>query len=300
MASREFMAGRAELDVAGFSDTQIDSWLNRGRLVQILRGVYSLGRDVETREAVFQAALIAAGPGALLAGRSACEVWGMTRPRGRLPHQVDVAVPDGRARKLSGQSHATRHTTVNIVRRQIEPGDVRTRSGLTVASPVFALMDLAVADPAREIHFAFLEACRIGLFRRRDVDDCYHRMTGRRGAKKLRPLMALWVPELARIKSVFEGTVLLAWVPRGWPMPLVNEKVHGYEVDFYWPQFKAILELDGVTYHSDPVQRAIDAAKQRDLEARGLKVLRITSTEFEANPDGHLDRVGLELGLLTA
>ncbi len=99
------------------------------------------------------------------------------------------------------------------------------------------------------------------------------------------------MPKLERIKSVFEGLILLGLVERRLPLPEVNVKVGGYEVDFYWPDDRLVLEADGEAFHSDPAQRAIDAAKQRDLERQGLTVLRATFKQFERDPHAVLDEV---------
>lgn len=116
-------------------------------------------------------------------------------------------------------------------------------------------------------------------------------MAGRRGAKELRPYLALWVPELMRIRSVLEGWFLLIWVKRQLPMPKVNEKLFGYEVDFYWPAQRLILETDGEAFHGGPVQRKLDAEKQGYLEAKGYTVRRATYKEFAADPEMFVARL---------
>lgn len=67
-------------------------------------------------------------------------------------------------------------------------------------------------------------------------------LVGRRGARKLRPLLGLWRPELNRIRSVYEGLFLLAWIDRGYHLPLINEKIGGKEVDCYWPDQGFVLK----------------------------------------------------------
>lgn len=74
-------------------------------------------------------------------------------------------------------------------------------------------------------------------------------------------------------------------------MPQVNVKVFGKEVDFYWPEHRLVLELDGDAFHGDPVRKQIDLEKQRFLESHGLTVLRASYSEFAANPDGVVGRV---------
>lgn len=297
MATRSFVAGRQELLEAGFTRHRIANWIRSGRLVKLLRGVYSYGRDVETHVAVWRAGLVAAGRGSALTGRSACEVWGFVDSGGGLPREVTVAVQSGAARQLRGQSPALKQTVFRFVKRRFKPGEIRIRDGLAIVTPILALMDFAAEASERSIRFAFLEACRLGLFGRRDVDHCFRRIVGHRGAAKLRPLLALWVPELNRIKSVFEGLFLLAWIEGGFPMPQVNEKIFGYEVDLYWAEYGVVLELDGGAFHNNPAQLAIDMKKQRYLEAQGLIVLRMTYEEFHADPAAAMNRVLRSLGL---
>ena len=217
MAPRRFVAGRAELIAQGFRPTRIRSWLRVGRLVPVIRGVYSYGRDVETPEGAWRAALAAAGPKSVLTGRSACELWGLVARRSRIPRLIEVIRPYGEQALLRGLSPAMRNTGIRIASRALTRSEVRQKAGLALTSPARSLIDLAVHATATEVRFAFLEACRLGLFNRRDVDYCFKRISGRRGATKLRPLLSLWVPELGRTRSVLEGLFLLAWVEPGTP-----------------------------------------------------------------------------------
>lgn len=295
MARRSFVAGRAELINQGFRPGRIDSWLTSGRMHRLFHGVYSYGRDIESREAAFRAALLAAGPGSALTGPSACEVWGIITPRTRIPRLIEVATGCRKATTHAGLSPALSRTRVRVVRRRLEPGDIRKVNGTDVLRPGLALIDFAVNASDRDVRFAFLEASRLGHLDRREVAFCFRRMVGRRGAKKLRRCLALWVPELRRVRSLFEGRVWLAWIERGLPLPKINARVFGYEVDAYWPEQRLVLELDGDAFHSDRAQKSIDRDKQRDLESNGLVVLRTTSGAFDRNPDAELDRIAARL-----
>ncbi len=185
-----------------------------------------------------------------------------------------------------------------MVQRQFEPGDVRLRDGLEILRPTLALIDFAVNAPETEVRFAFLELCRLGYFNERDVEFCIRRAVGRRGSSKLKPLLGLWVTELERIRSVLEGLFLLAWVEAHEEMPEVNVKVHGFEVDLLWRKQGVVLELDGDAFHSDPIARKRDLRKQRFLESKGLRVIRVTWKEFMADPAGVVRRIARELGLI--
>lgn len=172
--------------------------------------------------------------------------------------------------------------------------------GLRVAQAAYALVDYSAEASDRQLRFAFLEACRLRLFGRPDLEYCHARLYHRRGVAKLRPLLVLWVPELGRIRSVLEGWFLLVWVERGYPLPKINEKVFGFEVDAFWPERLFALELDGDAFHSDPPQRALDREKQRVLESHGLTVNRLTYREFAADPTGQVDRIARDLGFSRA
>ncbi len=296
MAGREFVASREELIANGFSDSRIKNWVRGGRLITIVRSVYSYGLDVRDSNAVWRAGLLVAGPGSALTGRSACESLDLVRAKQGLPGVVEVGSPSGQARQFKGLSPALRNTVIKVGRRDFEPGDLRIANGLVVARAALALTDFAANASPREVRFAFLEACRLRHFAEPDLQYCYARLAHRRGARKLRPFLRLWVPELGRTKSVYEGWFLLVWIERGYPVPRVNEKVFGLEVDIYCPERRFALELDGDAFHSDPAQMRIDREKQLYLESRGLHVERLPYRVFERDPAGEVDRIAHEMG----
>lgn len=291
MSERDFVASRDELKANGFGQPRVKNWIRSGRLVGVLKSVYSYGRDIESAQALRRAALLAAGPGSALIGRSACEVWGLVKPCPGLPKLICVGSSSGQARELTGLSPRTRRSKVKVAKRSFEAGDLSEMNGLAIAAPAMALLDFAIQASTPELRFAFLEACRLKLFEKADLVYCAQRFPGRRGAKRLRPFLALWVPELLRIRSVLEGWFLLEWIERGHAIPRVNVKLFGWEVDFFWPEFDLVLEVDGDAFHNNPIQKQIDREKQNDLEARGLTVIRLSFREFAVNPGAAIDYV---------
>jgi len=161
MGRRWFVAGRRELLESGFGVAQLNNWLRQKRLIQVIHGVYSFGRDVETRESAWRAALVAAGPGSALIGRSACEVWSLVCPTISIPGYIEVATPSGRAFTHKGRSPSLSRVCIRVVRRGFEDGEVVTSSGLRVTKASRSLIDLAVDASEREVRSAFLEACRL-------------------------------------------------------------------------------------------------------------------------------------------
>lgn len=291
MSRRDFVASREELVAVGFSRSQIKNWVRGGRLITVLKSVYSYGRDVESVQALRRAALLASGRDSALTARSACEAWGLTKSFSDYPRLIQTGSPKGQTREYSCLSPLTRGSKVHVSKRTFTSGDLTTHGGLTLVRPALALLDIAAYCSDRDVRFAFLEACRLKLFTEIDLSYCGSRFQRRRGAGRIRPLLALWIPELERIRSVLEGWFLLEWVAHRYPVPRVNEKLLGFEVDFYWPEYGLALEVDGDAFHGDPAQKRIDHEKTRFLESRVIVVIRISYREFAADPSAAVSSV---------
>jgi hypothetical protein len=170
--------------------------------------------------------------------------------------------------------------------------DMCRRERLAVMSAPLAVMDYARDADQVAVRFAFLEACRLGLFGRSDLEPCFERIEGMRGASRVRPLLRLWVPELGQVRSVLEGLFLLAWIKSDNRMPLVNRRVCGFEVDCFWPEQHLVVELDGASYHSDPLARKRDAEKESALVRGGLRVARFSYREVRDQTEMVVRSVG--------
>ena len=46
-------------------------------------------------------------------------------------------------------------------------------------------------------------------------------------------------------------------------------------MDFFFPEFRLVVEADGGRYHDTPHRRREDAKKQALLEAHGYRVIRV-------------------------
>jgi hypothetical protein len=72
------------------------------------------------------------------------------------------------------------------------------------------------------------------------------------------------------------------------PEPLVNTDLHGFEVDFHWPDLKLAVEIDGAG-HTRPPNRRDDARRDRVLEAAGYEILRFSDDDVYEHPDRVLE-----------
>src|SRR3954470_1133208 len=81
---------RAQLLELGFSSEKIRHKLATGRLHPVFRGVYTVGRPHDTREAMWMAAVLRGGEGAVVSNFIAAAHWGFRPHTGRL---IEVTVP---------------------------------------------------------------------------------------------------------------------------------------------------------------------------------------------------------------
>ena len=75
------------------------------------------------------------------------------------------------------------------------------------------------------------------------------------------------------------------------PEPRVNARIHGREVDFFWPQANLVVEVDGHAFHAAKPQRERDSTRDRILTAQGQRVLRITWHHIDREPEALVARV---------
>ena len=147
--------------------------------------------------------------------------------------------------------------------------EATTHSGIPVTTPGRTLLDLATALPRRALEKAAeqAEALRLDV-----VLDPTHP-----GAKRLAD--ALDHDLSATTRSPLEDAFLELCDAYGIPRPQVNAIVHGFEVDFCWPDHRLIVETDGYTHHGTRAAFERDRARDATLTAQGWRVLRFTDAQ---------------------
>jgi very-short-patch-repair endonuclease len=225
------------------------------RLYRVQPLVYSLTPSVAARGRVM-AACLTYGPEAVLSHRAAAAVWDLGPwPSG----PVDVTVPVRRKGRPGIRLHRAKVERV-------------ARDGFPVTTVARTLIDLAGASPLGRLRDAFEKAERLGLL---DVHSVNEQMPGRRGAKKIRTLLAEWThPEATR--SELERAFRNLCRQYGLPLPSQNVSLLGYEVDAYWPEYGLVVELDGWEFHK--TLHAFETDRRRDaaLTAAGYRVIRFS------------------------
>jgi very-short-patch-repair endonuclease len=84
--------------------------------------------------------------------------------------------------------------------------------------------------------------------------------------------------------SVLERRFLALVRESGLPMPLTQQRVNGYRVDFYWPELGLVVETDGLRYHRTPAQQAVDHRRDHAHAAAGLERLRFPRAHIRYEP----------------
>lgn len=66
--------------------------------------------------------------------------------------------------------------------------------------------------------------------------------------------------------------------------------VDQYIIDFYCPELKLAIEVDG-SFHDSEEQKSYDKIRQQRIENYGIKFIRIKNEELMSNPDMAFDKI---------
>ena len=185
---------------------------------------------------------------------------------------IDVLNPVARRRNRPGiRTHRTDH---------LESWETRVLEGIPVTSPVRSIVDLAETAAATEVEAALNAGRMRRLFSHREFEVAVDRAAGRHASGRLISLLGA---ETGADFSRSGGEDLLMAHIRAakLPTPRRNLRKHGFELDFYWPQLRLNVEVDGVEWHS--TRDRINADRERDakLIAAGIQVLRFTWDQLQ-------------------
>jgi very-short-patch-repair endonuclease len=278
------VASREELLAAGVTARSIRTWTAAGHLVREHRGVYRIGPAPLTEPGRFLAAVLAAGPGAVLSHRAAGVVHGFL---GAAPGRVDVTV----TRRLPQRRGIRLHCV-----RALDPQETAFREQIPITGAARTLLDLAAVLPPRELTRAVHEAQVQRCVRVAELAAVLARHAGRAGAPRLR---AVVTPGAAPTRSALEDRLLELVRQAGLPEPAVNARRCGFEVDLLFAAHRLVVEADGRRFHDTAQARVRDAEKQARLEAAGYRVIRVDWAEVTARRAQTITRLrhAIEVGV---
>lgn len=242
-----------QLRAFGFSSSAVDRRLRVRRLHAVHRGVHSIvPASLLSIEGRWLAAVLAAGPGALLSHRAAAALWDL-RPIPSGPIDVVVGGDGGRRRRRGLVVHRSRTLT---------EADRAAKHDIPVTSARRTLADLrCVVSTA-----SWAAAVRQAEILRLDTGP-----------------IAGFVPD--RAKSDLERTMSRIVRRAGLPTPEVNTLVEGFEVDLLWRTQRLVAEVDSRRFHATPTAFERDRRRDAVLLVAGYRTVRFTDVQIETGPD---------------
>src|SRR4051794_24860630 len=256
-----------QLRAAGLGPGAVKLRVRGGRLHRVHRGVYVVGvRRLTPRGRLWAAVLACGGPErAAISHRSALGVYELLDDIG----PVDVTVV-GTNRSVPG---IRVHRSQTLV---FERDTLRQPDGLRITTVMRALHDASTTLSDKDLRRACHEADHRNLL---DPDGV---VAGRRLRAVLERL-ADTGPQLTR--SELEERFLSLAERAGLPPPLVNHRLLGYTVDFFWPDARLVVETDGLRTHLRPATFEDDRERDARLHVAGYAVVRFTWRQLTERPD---------------
>jgi very-short-patch-repair endonuclease len=256
-----------QLHETGWSSAQIRTSLRAGWLTAIHRGVYAVGGPVLSVRGRLAAAVLACGPAAFVSHRSAAVLWQLLD---WIDRPIEISVVGRNARSRNGI----------LVHRigQLRRRDQRQRHCLPVTSPSLTVLDLAATEPdaAEE---AWNEALLRRLSSENEMASLLSDCGGRPGARLMRRILAEGGGDFSR--QAGEKALRALIRDAGLPKPRRNVGAHGHELDFFWPELRLNVEMDGYRWHSTRARLNRDRRRDAELTARGITVLRFAYDQLE-------------------
>jgi very-short-patch-repair endonuclease/predicted transcriptional regulator of viral defense system len=255
-----------------------------GRLHRIHRGVYAVGHPRLTKHGRWLADVMAYGPRALLSHRSGAGLWNV---RADNRARTDVSVPGPSARSRPGIEV---HRSVTLT-----PADATIVDGIPCTTLARTLLDLAEVVSPRSLERAIEQAEVLRLFDLRAVEEVLARANGRRGAAKLRAVLA-GLEEPALTDTEVEERFLALCRAASLPSPEVNQWLNiddepAIKADFLWRAERVVIETDG--WESHGTRQAFERDRRRDerLKLAGYQPLRFTRRRIVSDPSGVMKTV---------
>jgi very-short-patch-repair endonuclease len=266
---------RRQLLGLGFSEKAIERRLGSGRLhhISTVRGAFVVGRGDVSREGRWMAAVLACGEGAALSHSSAAALMRIGVER----DVIEISIP--------GSSHLVR-AGLRVHRRAVlRPGDVGEFKRIPVTSPALTLIDMAADHHYSDLTLerGINEADKYDLITPDDLRMALDAHPSLAGVHRLRVMLDRRTFRLTR--EELERRFLPLARGAGLPTPLTRQWVNGFEVDFFWPELRFVVETDGLRYHRTPAEQARDRVRDQTHTAAGMGQLRFTHEQVRYQPD---------------
>jgi very-short-patch-repair endonuclease len=284
---RDAVLARWEMTHAGIGDETIESWLIDDFLRRMHRGVYHVGGGALTCRGRLRGAMHRGGKNAYVAGYGALYLG---RAIQREPYRIELVSTTS---DRDFDAVRVRRTTSLPARERVEYDGIRS------VSVARAITDLAHDNPPLRLVRWMRNAEFHGNLRIEDVRAAEHRLASRGHAPALRTALHELEADNGGTDSALEDHLLELMIGAKLPLARVGCPIQGVlnddeRVDFLFAEYGLVIEADG-PHHLEPVQRAIDRRRDRDLRKAGYRVLRFWWYEIEDEPAKVLDAIRIAL-----
>jgi hypothetical protein len=260
------VVSRAEATALGLTEKQLRTAAASARLQPLFPDVWAVGHRALRQRGWRRGAVLAAGRGARLGGRTALAVhdlWSTDR--------LEVVIPA--TRELELQGIAVRRS------RRLPPSECAEVDGLPVVSVARAILDgAALGLPVRTLLERAERAQRFDLVALLGVLG-----RGRPGSAALRRALASYV-SVEAAQSELEAAFLRFCDRHGLPRPAMNTLVEGLLVDGVWREARLVVELDGFRDHGRRSGFEADRARDAVLLVAAWRVVRLTWARLRDEP----------------
>jgi very-short-patch-repair endonuclease len=259
-----------QLHRIGLSRMAIEHRVTKGELIRVHHGVYAVGHLPTSSQQRAHGALLAAGERSALAGRTALAFWRNDRD---WPDQLELVS----ARDIRLTNLIIRHSKTLLGR------DIRAVQGLRVTSPARTALDIAARVATEELSGSELtriinELRHVNKLKVHQLRDVAKRNPYHPGTKHLKEVIgdAQAQPTRSQLENAFRKLIKRYKLP----IPLMNVRVGGVEVDAYFADHQLIVELDGrVVTHADDWRPAFEGDRARMVKVMaktGIPTIRFT------------------------
>lgn len=264
------IVGLDDLHALGLKDSAIRRRVRAGILHRHFHRVFSPSRYLTDHGRWF-GAVLACGRSTALADASA----------GTLHEMV---FGDGAAKPFVVSSRHLDLRGIVIRNSTLYRWEVTKVDGIVVTTPARTLVDLCARASPNRVKTLIDRTEELRLYDHRQVLRVLHAHPRIPGAARLRDGLAGYT-EPVPTKNQLEDAMRRICNRINRPHPRVNNLVEGFEVDFFWPYAKVIVETDGRRTHLTRTAFEDDRARDAELTARGYRVVRFTYRQVMNHPD---------------
>ncbi|HET9103213.1 MAG TPA: type IV toxin-antitoxin system AbiEi family antitoxin domain-containing protein [Solirubrobacteraceae bacterium] len=277
-----------QLKGLGLTDRNVARLLTQGTLVRRYRGVYIDGCVAPTQRTELWAAQLAAGPDAFFSHRTTAALLGL-RPVNIRALELTVV-----------RSHTPTIAGLRVHRTTYPPtrSELRVTDGLRHSAYTRMLIELSPRETAAELDRLIAEGARRRLL---DLDRLDAALTRRRrvpGRAALERALARYRPAPGDVSTLERD--FAAWLATLPDIPPPQRNVHladRWEVDFYWPAQRLVVETDGSLFHRTPDELERDRLKDTWLQRHAIRAMRVSDFRFAHDRTGIHDDLRALLAL---